>query len=290
MNEALITAIRRQMSPGGAFLSTVRTSYGEVEDRNCFVSGLVLRELAGLPTHPELDEARRLATAFLLRSAYPQIYPYCFAFWPPQYPPFWLRTALYADADDTCVIGLELVRAGHWPAEALEYIADNYLQPHRATGALRHHLRHEWQPEGVFLTWFTTADAPNPIDCCVNTNAVALLARAGLKAAPGYAEACTMINTAAHLLARHPQQVQHFTPYYPHPGEWLHALRHAVAAGADELQPALAAVAGLPQLAAATGPEIPAPLCSDVSGDIVWTAPVLGLARELRRRYFQSLS
>lgn len=280
----LVAGICARQSPGGAFLSSVRTSYGEVEDRNCFVTGLVLRELAGVPDSPALAEARRRAFAFLLRSKYP-VYRYCFGFYPAQFPPFWLRTALYPDADDTAVIALELVRAGHWPAEALPYIAENYLLKYRATGPLRHHLTHAWQPEGVFLTWFTTAPVANPIDCCVNANVVALLAWAGLQATPGYAAACAMLNTAAALAARQPHRAPEFTPYYPHPAEWYHALHHAVAAGAHELGPALAAVRGLPQLAgagAAPGLPAPAPLCSDAGGTIRWTADVLTLARRLR--------
>ncbi len=279
--DTLVAGICARQSPGGAFLATVRMPYGEVEDRNCFVSGLVLRELADAPATPALAEARRKAYAFLLRSKYP-VYPYSFAFYPAQFPPFWLRTALYPDADDTAVIALELVRAGYWPAEALPYIAENYLLRYRATGPLRHHLAHSWQPEGVFLTWFTTANVANPIDCCANTNVVALLAWAGLKETAGYGEACTMINQAAALVAAAPHRASHFTPYYPHPAEWHHALAHAVAAGAHELRPALAALRALPPVVAA---PLLTPLCSDVAGEIIWTAEVLTLARQLRQQF-----
>ena len=209
--DTLVAAICARQSPGGVFLSTVRLPYGEVEDKNCFVTGLVLRELAHVPATPALAEAKRKAYAFLLRSKYP-VYPYSFAFYPQQFPPFWLRTALYPDADDTAVIALELVRAGYWPAEALPYIAENYLLKYRATGPLRHQLAHSWQPEGVFLTWFTTANVANPIDCCANTNVVAMMAWAGLQATAGYPEACAMINEAAALVADAPQRTAHFTP------------------------------------------------------------------------------
>lgn len=281
----LVASICARQSPGGAFLSSVHTSYGEVEDLNCFVTGLVLRELAGVPATLALAEAQRRAYAFLLRSKYP-VYRYSFGFYPVQFPPFWLRTALYPDADDTAVIGLELVRAGHWPAEALPYIAENYLRKYRATGSLRHHLTEDWHLEGVFLTWFTTAPGANPIDCCVNANVVALLAWAGLQATPGYAAACAMLNAAAAEAAAQPHRAPEFTPYYPHPAEWARALHHAVAAGAHELCPALAAVRGLPQLADPGGPgrALPtSPLCSDATGTIWWKADVVALARRLRQ-------
>jgi hypothetical protein len=283
--QALVAGIMAHQSPGGAFLAQVHLPMGPVEDRNCFVNGLVLRELAAVPDTPALADSRRQALAFLLRSKYP-VYPYLFSFYPRRSPPFWLRTALYADADDTAVIALELVRAGHFPPEALDYLADNYFDVYCATGSFREHLVHPWHREGVFLTWFTTAEGANPIDCCVNTNVVALLAYAKRTDLPGYAPACAMINEAAALVAADPSRCHHFTPYYPHPAEWYHALAHAVAAGATELRPALAALGTLPQVQPATGTTVP--LCSDAGGSIIWTAEVLTLARQLRQHATES--
>lgn len=275
-----IDALCHLQAPGGAFLSTVQLAHGPMEDRNCFVTGLVLRETAGIESSPALDEARRRACGYLLRSKYP-VYPHLWSFYPHRAHPPFMRQALYADADDTCVIALELVRAGHLPREALRYIAEEYLTFYRATGDLKHHRLAPWQPEGVFLTWFTTAAVENPIDCCVNTNVVGMLAAAGLTDHQGYSPACAMINGAAAEAAAHPERGREFTPYYPSLAEWYHALVHAVASGASALLPAREALRAAPAVQAEL--DRVTPLCSDVGGSIRWTAEVLWLARRLRK-------
>jgi hypothetical protein len=270
------TEIRAHQSPGGCFLSRVRLPWGEVEDHNCFVTGLVLRELARVPGGGPLDEGRRQAAAFLLRSRYPG-FTNLFSFYPRRAHPFWMPRALYPDADDTAVILLELWRAGHVPAEALHHAAERHLAAYRATGPLARHLDRPWQRQGVFLTWLCTADVPNPVDCCVNTNVVAMLAACGRTAVEGYAEACAMICDAAALAAERPGWDREFTPWYPSPGEWVRALEHAVRAGACEVAPALEAL----RARAAAEPAGTAPLCCDAAGGITWRADVLHLARAL---------
>ncbi|WP_437593527.1 hypothetical protein [Sorangium sp. So ce1000] len=281
MLDELVAEICARQSPGGAFLSTVRLPFGEVEDLNCFVTGLVLRELAPVRGCSPIDEARRRALGFLLRSKYPA-YPYLFSFYPHRAHPFWMRSALYADADDTSVIVSELVRAGRLPTESLTYVAQNYLLRYRAVGDFSRHLTQPWQREGVFLTWLTSADIENPIDCCVNTNVVGLLAGAGLRGMNGYDAACAMIHEAAEQAAERPESARRFTPYYPHPAEWRRALERAVEAGARELTSALEALrAAAPAWEETHGVT---PLCSDAGGGIVWTAEVLTFARRLRER------
>jgi hypothetical protein len=279
--DEIVANICARQSPGGAFLSYVRLPFGDVEDRNCFVTGLVLRETGAVEGYPQLDEARRKAFAFLLRSKYP-VYPYLFSFYPNQAHPFWMRNALYADADDTCVIVPELVRADLRPAESLTYIAENYLLKYRAVGEFTRYLTEDWHREGVFLTWFTSADVGNPIDCCVNTNVVALLAMAGLTGMDGYSAACEMINEAAEHAAANPARSRRFTPYYPHPVEWYYALERAVNVGARELVPALEQLSAVALVRQDLLKVIP--LCSDVSGNIVWKAEVLTFARQLRKQ------
>jgi len=270
----LAAAICALQSPGGCFLSSVRLPWGAVEDRNCFVTGLVLRELAGA-SDPRLDEARRRASAFLLRGRHPG-HPCLFSFYPHRAHPFWMRRALYPDADDTAVVVRELVRAGHCPPRALDQAAERFAR-HRATGVRARRPDRRWRRPGVFLTWLTTADVPNPVDCCVNTNVLALLAAAGRTGADGYAAACAMVCDAAELAAARPGWSREFTPYYPDPREWCHALEHAVAAGAREVAPALEAL----RSRRAADPPGPALLCCDEPGAIVWTAEVLALARRL---------
>ncbi|HEY1177437.1 MAG TPA: hypothetical protein VGF17_14870 [Phytomonospora sp.] len=276
--EELAGRLAGQQSPGGAFLSRVELPWGDSGDRNCFVTALVVRELHGVTGLEEVDEARRRALGFLTRGRYP-VYRDLFAFYPHGGHPFWMRSALYPDADDTSVINLELMRAGLLDAEAAAAVAERYLTRHRAVGEAAVHLTRPWHREGVFLTWLTGAPVPNPIDCCVNTNVIALLAAAGMRGAPGYAEACDMVVTAALDTAARGVHDRRRTPFYPGPGEWSRALRHAVAMGADELAPAAQALSGVPD--PDEGADAPA-VCCDVTGRIVWRSTAVALARRLR--------
>ena len=278
----LLPHIEVGQSPGGTFLSTVHLPSGEVEDTNCFITALVLRELSQLryasswQQTAELEDASRRALGYLMRSVYP-VSPHAYSFYPHQYHPFWMDTTLFADADDTAVIALELVRYGKRDPEIFTYIAENYLRIYRASGT---HLYAPWQREGVYLTWFTTADIDNPIDCCVNTNVVAMLAVAGLQDTPGYKEACAMINDAAAWAGADHERLRQLTPYYPHPIEWYYALDHAVKSGAEALRPARDVLASASWLDQSIDTQHP--VCSSLDGDIVWTSDVLHHVRQFK--------
>jgi len=274
--EGLASRLAALQSPGGTFLSRVSLPWGEVEDRNCFVTALVVRELHGIAGLDVVTEARRQALAYLLRSGYP-VYRDLYSFYPLRSHPFWMRSALYPDADDTAVINLELARAGLTSTAALAGVAERYLLRYRATGELGRYHDRPWHREGAFLTWLTTAPVANPIDCCVNTNVIALLAVAGLRGEQGYTAACEMINDAARRVPRSAGYSRRFTPFYPGPGEWRRALRHAVDVGAAELAPALEALEAVPD-------PSPRAVCCDVTGTVVWRSEALALARQLRAR------
>lgn len=272
----LASRLAALQSPGGTFVSQVSLPWGEVEDRNCFVTALVVRELHGIAGPGTVTEARRKALAYLLRSRYPG-YRDLFSFYPLRSHPFWMRAALYPDADDTAVINLELARAGLTSTAELAGVAERYLLRYRATGELARYLDRPWHRDGAFLTWLTTAPVANPIDCCVNTNVIALLAAAGLRGAEGYTAACEMVNDAARQVSGAAGYSRRFTPFYPGPGEWRRALRHAVDAGAAELTPALQALAATPDPG-------PGAICCDVTGTVTWRSEALQVARQLRAR------
>src|SRR5205823_10026469 len=109
LNDELVERICALQSPGGAYMSRIRAPFGDVEDLNCFVTALVLRETEGIGGHDRLDDSRRRAQGFLLRSQNP-VYRYDYAFYPHGRHPFWMSQALYPDADDTAVAMLALVR------------------------------------------------------------------------------------------------------------------------------------------------------------------------------------
>jgi hypothetical protein len=281
--DRLVERICALQSPGGTYTSHVRFPFGDVEDINCFVTALVLRETADLPGYTRLDDSRRRAQGFLLRSQNP-VYRYAYAFYPHSQHPFWMAQALYPDADDTAVALLTLVREEKQPFDSLAYVAENYLLKYRAAGALARHIRHPWQHGGAFLTWFSTTAIENPIDCCVNTNVLALLAFAGLTSLDGYAAACEMVTGAARQVADGRLALSSATPFYPHLGEWYCALAYAVSMGATELVPARDALAEMPAVRASLNAPSGVPTCSSIDGRLVWRADVLWHARCLRRR------
>lgn len=285
--DSIVHTLCQYQSPGGAFGSTVHLPFGKEPDDNCFATALVLRELAPLLGVDDRQGAEGLAGAcrraagYLMRNRYP-VYPNLYSFYPHRRHPYWMDNALYADADDTSIIALELVRLGYKPADTLDYIADTYLQKYRATGEFARHLTAPWHHEGVFLTWLTTADLVNPIDCCVNANVVALLAAAGLTKQGGYAEATGMINSAVAWAGDHPVRLREITPYYPHPLELYRAVEHAVDSGAGELAPARDTLAAIPWLFDALNSERPVPICSSVDGGTFWIADAVHTARRLK--------
>lgn len=284
----LVRKICRQQSPGGGFISTVHLPFGKEEESNCFVTALVLRELSALRRLPGwempemLEDACRRAAGYLIRSRYP-VYPNLYSFYPYRRHPFWMKNPLYADADDTCIIALELVRHGYKPADTLFSIADKYLQKYRATGDFSGHLTAPWHRDGAFLTWFTTADFPNPIDCCVNANVLALLASAGLKNRPGYLEACNMIDEAVVWAGKNPFRLREITPYYPHPVEFYRAVEHSVRSGVDELRPALDGLSAIPRIFDKPRADSTTPVCASLDDNFSWFAEVVHVARELKQ-------
>lgn len=270
---ALAADVAAHQSPGGAFQSTVRLAFGDVTDRNCFVTALVLRELDGIDG---LDEARRRALGFLTRSRYP-VHHQLFSFYPYRNHPFWMPKALYPDADDTAVVSVELFRAGLLDRSGLIDVAHRLLA-YRATGELALYTRPHSQPSGPFLTWLTTASVENPVDYCVNTNVVALLRLADMQSTEAYRTVCQMINRASEAASAGPVLRRQLTPFYPCVREWYRAARHAVEIGAEALTPALEQLGRIDGARELGGDQV----CSDSSGTVVWNADVLHVARRLR--------
>lgn len=284
--QALIETIIPHQEHAGEFASTVSLPTGVLQDRNCFVTALVLRELSLLQnescwqTSPEMSEITRRACGFLIRSTYP-FHENLYSFYPHRHKPFWLQTALCADADDTAVIALELVRYGCKPIDTLHYIFEHYFDVYRARGVLGRHITKAWHREGVFLTWLTSEDIPNPIDCCVNTNVVAVLAAHDMKHCDGYVQAVSMIHDAVMWAGQDLHRLREITPYYPCPLEFYYAVSHAVTCGAEELLSTRDALSFL--LQAWQEHTFSPQICSSVDGKIFWQAEVLYIIRRFNR-------
>ncbi|HEX6086227.1 MAG TPA: hypothetical protein VF266_16980 [Thermoanaerobaculia bacterium] len=272
----MIAALEEEQTAIGAIRSYVHLPAGEVPDENGFVTGLAMRELWMRGAGEEAAALRDRAGRFLLRCESPR-FPGLFSFWPEYGYPSWIGDVrLYEDADDSAICALELVRCGIRTEDALVQTARRLAFRHRVHDPVM--LTAPWHRLGVFPTWLWPG-ARNTIDCCVNANVVALLAAAHMRDAPGYAEACAMIEEATEWAGAAPERLRAIVPYYPHPSELARALEHALRCGAAELEPAarrLQSIAWLHECADDT------PVCSSADGRIVWTAPALQRARRGR--------
>lgn len=284
--QTLIENITPYQGHAGEFASTVSLPTSTLQDRNCFVTALVLRELSLLrdkncwQMSHEMSEIVRRACGFLIRSAYPSC-ENLYSFYPHRHQPVWMQKPLCPDADDTAVIALELVRNGYKPIDTIQHILEHYFDVYRTRGVFGRYITKVWHREGVFLTWLTTEDVPNPIDCCVNTNVVAMLAAHDMKDYDGYAQAVSMIHDAVMWAGQDLNRLRDITPYYPCPLEFYYAVSHAITCGAKELLPTRNALSFL--LQAWQSDTFSPQLCSSVDGKIFWQAEVLYIIRRFNR-------
>ncbi|HII00316.1 TPA: hypothetical protein HA351_01245 [Methanosarcinaceae archaeon] len=278
MPGCIIRAIIEARAPEGAFPSFIRFGDRELRDLNSFTTAQVLRALRDVSGPKALTEAREKALDFLLSCKAPER-PGAFRYWPdPLRPP--LIPELPADSDDTAIILLELVRHGRVSLESAVEAAASVLVPHRLKNVSQ--PAPSWLRPGVFLTWLG-GEGANIVDCCANANVVALLAYTGHRHFPGYREACSMIEAGILWTEGKKERIQCLTPFYPHPAEFVYAIRNAVASGAKELEKSLNLVHGfgwLPETTDTASAET-WPICSDAYGTIVWSSGVLQKARSL---------
>jgi hypothetical protein len=272
----LIARLTAAQAASGAVRSFVTHRDRAEADDNALATALTLRALRGHAPSPALDRLRRRALDFLERCASPHR-PGAFGFWPPAARPAWGHR-VPDDVDDTAIVTLELALHGRRaPAEAQRTVWEVLvpaLLPRVSPVGPR------WIRPGVFRTWLDDDDRrPNPVDCCANANALALLAHAGLTHVPGYREACAMIADALQWAGPSPFRLRTLSPYYPNPRELLDALEHAVACGAVDLRDSAERLRGW---CASLPPASDDTLCSNAYGGIRWSCPALRLARQGR--------
>jgi len=288
----------------GAFPSRVlldRRSGLEAPDGNAFVTALVLHHLLALPGHllratglcgahvEALDRAlgflercrvapdavsnpgrwgRDVAGAF-------RFYP----FYPAGAKPEWMQTRLAADVDDTVLCAGVLLTAGRMEAAEARDLVERVLEPHRLhdrTAA----ARWPWVEAGAYRTWLDPKAKPNPVDCTVNANAAALLARLELRDHPAYAAAVATVCRGIEWAGGSAAHGRLITPFYPDLTELGHAVVRARRAGVD-------AFAGLSVSHTddeETRDDTPLrnhPVCSSADGRVDWLAPVLQIVREI---------
>lgn len=260
--------------PSGAFPSTVALRGGARADENAFITALVTLELLPYRRVRAVRAACRRALDFLL-SCEAADRPGAFCFYPRTTDQAWMGEGerLPPDVDDSALCALALVRAGRRRAPFARRVLDVVLRSQRLRRVSP--AGPAWLRPGVYATWLSGRRAVNPVDVCVNVNIITLIAEAGLQAEHPAAPMVAMIEEAMSLAEARPSLWPQVLPYYPHPRELCFALRRAVAAGARELEPALARAERAPWSRA----DELAPVCSSMGGLALWTSAPLALAR-----------
>ncbi|HEV7517275.1 MAG TPA: hypothetical protein VGR07_13315 [Thermoanaerobaculia bacterium] len=264
-------------APSGAFLATVH-HHGEVfpGDENGFVTALLVAELERLP-YEEVGPAIERALDFLERCRGTSG---AFHFYPPGAEPAWMGARLAADADDTALFARVLRAHGRLTREETHRLIDSGLEPFRV------HYRPEsepvWVRPGCYRTWLDRRARPNPVDCCVNANVAAFLKAAGRADHPGYAAACRTVAAGVRWAGGVDWQARSLVPWYPHPGELVHALDRAVAAGVSELAEALAFASAQAWARSDRDAAPERPLCGSLRGKTYWTCTALENCRSTR--------
>lgn len=274
---ALATNLAAWQSPAGAFWSTITSRDRTETDWNGFVTALVLREMRHLPSTPALARIQAQALNFLADCASTRL-PGAFSFWPTSGRPGW-ASQVPEDADDTAIMTLELARAGRLSRTELLRIVCHTLIPYRVSAVAT--PIPTWIQPGVFLTWLSDhPHHPNLVDCCVNTNAIALMAYADATHLPGYQAACQLIEQGISWVGSSASRLHYLTPFYPNPNEFYFALVHAVECGA----PLHHCVEALASLLLDEITQFDSPVCSSAYHSVVWHCPALV---EVRRVAYQ---
>ena len=275
----LLQFILTRQAESGAFHSSVHIGSRSTDDWNGFTTALVLRALGSVPLAQAWKIARGRALDFL-ETCEARNRPGFFGFWPQSHWPRW-APHLPEDADDTAAITLELLRHGRINLRTARRTVRTALLPYRlAAGSKRSPA---WTRPGAFLTWLRHGLPVNLIDCCVNTNVIALMAKAGLTRHAAYTEASSMVEAGIHWAARSWTRLGSLLPYYPEPSELLLAVSHAVSCGARSMRPCLRELLCFPNRKPSRGPGTmhEQPLYSTPDRRLIWTSRVVVAARRL---------
>jgi hypothetical protein len=264
----------------GAFRCRIVFRDREEDDCNGFATALVLRHLRRLPVLAGVSEVRRRALDFLERCAAPGL-PGAFGFWPADERPAWAQR-VPPDVDDTSIITQELALHGRRTLSEVRQVVYAVLMPALVTEVEQ--PGPPWLRPLVFPTWLGQEPRrANPVDCCVNVNAAALMAWCGLAHLPGYRDGCALLEAGLDWAGDNRARLSSLTPYYPSPVELLHALEHAVESGALELRTARERLRTILALPAPPGQAQdryrPGVLCGNAYSGPHWYCPGLEVAR-----------
>jgi hypothetical protein len=270
--------LRAMQDAEGCFESSVSLPGATVLDRNGFITAIVVRALRHTPAEKWAD-LRASALSFLWKCRSMSV-PGAFGFWPESARPSWAST-VPADADDTALMLLELHRYGWVDTEAVVRTISCVLVRHRVAEAGEADVRPRWIATGSFYTWLAppalhAARRPvNVVDCCVNANVAALLARVDARDFPGYREAVDTVNSGIDWAGTHALKLSSLTPFYPSLRSLEEAVEHAVECGALELTDAFRRLRSLPRQLVEGGEGV----CRSAYGRTIWHSPAVDIVR-----------
>jgi hypothetical protein len=187
---------------------------------------------------------------------------------------------LPADVDDTALMLAELHRHGRIDRGIAMRGLCTVILPCRVR-PLDRALAPPWVLPGSFQTWLAGDGAPQVIDCCVNANVLALMARLGATHLPGYAEAADTVLAGLAWAGDDRARLASITPFYPSVRSLAEAVAHAAECGAHRLEGASGA---LQRLAGALQDE-EAGCCSSAYGQAVWRCAAIDEARAIAREW-----
>lgn len=265
----------------GAFGSIIVGADGHrTPDANGFTTAVVLRHLRHVPVSPRLAVLMERALDWLEACRSSRV-PGAFAFWPEAARPAWAR-AVPADVDDTAIMLLELLRHGRLDrAAALRAVCTAILPCQVSATDLA--VLPPWVAQGSFYTWIPDPapegawglHAANIVDCCVNANVAALLARLGLSDFPGQEAAARTVIAGLRWAGTEERRLGALTPFYPSAASLAEAVTHAVECGAAALIEAQGLLRAAPERLAGGSPG----LCRGAYGHQVWHARAVDIAR-----------
>jgi hypothetical protein len=242
----LVAEIVTSQTASGAFTSTMVENGDARDDENGFVTAQVLKALGPHTADPRLTPATERALDFLTSCEDPKN---------PGVYRFWTDTSL-----DVAALRATVLRG----------LFGHRVSAHTDPPA-------SWVRAGAFWTWLDDDFGYNVVDCTVNANVAALLAVAGLTHLPCYEAVCTMIEAGLAAAGDNEHHARLLSPYYPHPCELLFAVEAAVAGGAHDLRPSLAALCKW-----ARPVDDSQPVFSSAYGRVRWHVPLLHHIRAAR--------
>ena len=279
-----LVQLQALQDPLGGFASIVTSRSGREIDCNGFVAAMVLRLLRHLSDASPWTDIRHRALDWLWSCRSTRV-PGAFAFWPDQARPIW-ASMVPADVDDTAIMLAELLRYGRLDRPAVLRSVCKAIVPCRVgTGDVT--ILPPWVVPGSFVTWImsdTCASTPrrrstNVVDCCVNTNVIALMSQLEVQHLPGYADAVQTVLNGLQWAGDDGRRLTSLTPFYPSLQSLADAMEHAIECGADGLSEGLRRLTCVePDLLNANAGS-----CRSAYGRTAWHAPAIDLARAIAR-------